>query len=205
MNMDQIAVLLIAAGASTRLGQRKQLLQVDGMMLLEKMARVALEAGNSNVTVVLGAFADSVRPSIEHLPVQILQNENWEKGMGTTIASGARFLSENHPETKAVIVLLCDQPFVHVDLLKKLVEKWQSERKLIVASRYGETFGAPAIFDEKLLPELAGLYGEKGAKSLMMKHLSDLAFIDFPLGTVDLDTMDDVERFARFNHSEGAK
>jgi molybdenum cofactor cytidylyltransferase len=193
--MKQTAILLLAAGASTRLGRPKQLLKIQGGYLLEKMAGVALEAGGNPVIIVLGAFFEKIQPTVAHLPVRILQNERWQEGMGSSVAAGVRFLTEHNNEVEAVMLMLCDQPYVHAGLLKSIYDKWLQGEAGIVAAEYEDTFGVPAIFDKKFLPELAALSGEKGAKSLMMQHRDEMFTIPFPQGTIDLDTEEDVVVF----------
>ena len=121
---SKIAVLLLAAGASTRLGHPKQLILKNGQTLLEKEAQVALDSGAQPVVVVLGAFAEKIKPAISRFPLHILQNETWKSGMGSSIACGIQFLEKEFPEVEAVILMLCDQPFVQAGTLIHLVQKW---------------------------------------------------------------------------------
>ena len=191
--MHKTAILILAAGASSRLGQRKQLLPVNGKPLLEKVTRTALDAGGSPVVVVLGAFFEKIHQAVAHLPVTILKNEKWESGIGSTVACGADFLLKNYPETEAVLVLVCDQLYISSALLGQLYEKREQTGALIVACEYGGILGVPALFDKKLLPGLASLEGDKGAKPLMMQHLDVLERIPFPEGLADLDTPEDLK------------
>ena len=92
----------------------------------------------------------------------------------------------------AVLLLLCDQPFVTPFFLKNLVEKWRSTDCHILASAYAGTFGPPAIFDKKLFDELAALQGQQGAKRVMERHGEQMELVDFPEGAVDIDTPEDV-------------
>lgn len=186
-----IAIVVLAAGASTRLGQPKQLLRLGEKTLLAQICETALAVENQQVIVVLGAHCEAIKPAIEHLPVQVFTNEKWAEGMGGSIACGLAHLPEN---SDAVLLLLCDQPFVTPDLLKKLLEKWRSAECLIVASAYGSSYGPPAVFDQKLIAELAGLQGQKGAKKLMEKYRENLELVDFPEGATDIDTVEDWER-----------
>ena len=194
---EKIAIVLLAAGASTRLGQPKQLLKFGEKTLLEKITEVALSTGCQPVVIVLGAFFEKIQSEVVHMPVTILNNENWASGMGGTIACSMDFLMKNHPETEAVLLILCDQPHLSPEVLEKLVEEWRASGKSIVASEYGGTFGVPALFDKKLFPELAALDGEKGAKPVMLRHREEMEFVPFPEGKTDLDTPEDYTRFAR--------
>jgi molybdenum cofactor cytidylyltransferase len=186
-----IAIVMLAAGASTRLGQPKQLLRLGGKTLLAQICETALGVENQQVIVVLGANFEAIKPAIQHLPVQVFTNEKWAEGMGSSIACGMAHLPEN---ADAVLLLLCDQPFVTTILLEKLVEKWRLSAASIVASAYGGSFGPPALFDQKYFPELAALQGQQGAKKLMEKHRENLKLVDFPEGATDIDTVEDWER-----------
>ncbi len=186
-----IAIVVLAAGASTRLGQPKQLLRLGEKTLLAQICETALSVENQRVSVVLGAHCEAIKPAIEHLPVQVFTNKKWSEGMGSSIACGMANLP---PDTDAVLLLLCDQPFLTAPFLEKLVEKWRSADCLIAASAYGGSFGPPAIFDRKLFPELAGLQGQQGAKPLMLKYREAMGLVDFPEGATDIDTAEDWER-----------
>lgn len=188
---DRIAIVLLAAGTSSRLGRPKQLLKIGEKTLIEKMADVGLATGCQHVVVVLGAFFEKIKPAVDHLPVNILINENWSDGMGSTIACGMEFLMKNHPETEAVLLMVCDQPHVSPAVLKKLMETWRKTGAPVVASEYGGAFGVPAVFDQKLFAELATLDGEKGAKPLMLRYRDEMKLVAFPEGKIDLDTPED--------------
>lgn len=184
-----LGIIVLAAGASTRLGQPKQLLWLGDKTLLAQICETALSIENQRVVLVLGAHCEAIKPAIEQLPVEIVFNEKWSEGMGGSIACGMAHLPKN---TGAVLLLLCDQPFVTTAFLEKLLEKWRSAECLIVASAYGGSFGPPAIFDQQLFPELAELHGQKGAKMLMEKYREQLELVDFPEGEKDVDAPEDL-------------
>jgi len=192
---SKVAVLLLAAGASSRLGHPKQLIVKNGQTLLEKEALVALDSGAQPVVVVLGAYAAKIKPAIARLPLHILQNEAWESGMGSSIACGIQFLEKEFPEVEAVILMLCDQPFVQADTLIHLVQKWHETGKGIIASTYGDSFGPPALFGRHFFPKLLSLQGEKGAKAIMLAEQEALVLVPFPEGKVDLDTPEDCAKW----------
>ncbi len=185
-----IAIIVLAAGASTRLGQPKQLLQWQDKILLTSICETALAMENGGVIVVLGAHCEAIQPTIEHLPVQIVINEKWNEGMGSSIACGMSHLT---PHTNAVLLLLCDQPFVSQALLNNLMETWRESAKPIVVAQYGDTLGVPALFDHRCFEELSKLTGQQGAKSLIMANPQEVAAVPFPEGAIDLDTPSDLE------------
>ncbi|MCU0348867.1 MAG: nucleotidyltransferase family protein [Saprospiraceae bacterium] len=190
-NPSKIAALILAAGASTRLGQPKQLVQLAGKTLLERACETALSIDNQAVVVVLGAHCEAIKPAIEHLPVKTHVNENWQAGMGSTIAFG---MAQLPPDADAVLLLLCDQPFVTYDLLENLVGKWRENPSHVIASAYGGSFGPPAVFGKRYFAELAALNGQQGAKKLMERHREQRLLVDFPEGEMDVDTEEDLKR-----------
>jgi molybdenum cofactor cytidylyltransferase len=196
--MASFATIILAAGASTRMGRPKQLLpmqgQRQGQSLLRQMAETALVAGGP-VVVVLGAHQEQIQPQIRNLPVQIVANPDWSRGMGTSIGCGVNALLEQATPLKAVILLLCDQPFVSPSLLTQLREVYTLTQAPIVASVYANTCGVPALFSAHLLPELARLEPEAGAKAILQRYRAKLVTVDFPLGEIDVDTMDDYQAY----------
>ncbi len=163
MQTDTIGVILLAAGASVRLGKAKQLLQFRGETLLRRSAKNALAVSN-RVVVTLGARSEILQKEIEDLPVQIAENKDWETGMSGSIKIGLEKLLADDDGLKAVILMVCDQPFVEEILLSEIIEKFEQTNSLIVACEYQETLGVPALFSAKLFPELLALDSQKGAK-----------------------------------------
>lgn len=194
---ENIAIVLLAAGASTRMGFPKQLLKTGHETLIEKMTAVACSAGGQPVIVVLGAFYEAVAEKLDSYPVTILKNDRWQEGMGSTVACAFDFLRRQHPETAASVIMLCDQPHLNPAVLRRLINQWKSSGKPIVASEYGETYGAPALFDSTLFEALAKLKGEKGAKTIMAVNKENMEFIAFPKGKIDLDTPENWANYRR--------
>jgi molybdenum cofactor cytidylyltransferase len=195
-----IATIILAAGASTRMGRPKQLLPIQGQRqgqsLLRQMTEIALAAADDqSVVVVLGANQEQIQPQIRDLPVQIVANPDWSTGMGTSIGCGVNALLEQATPLKAVILLLCDQPFVSPSLLTQLRELYIATQAPIVASVYADTWGVPSLFSAQLLPELACLEPQAGAKAILQKYRAMVVTVDFPLGGIDLDTMDDYQAY----------
>lgn len=194
---EHISITILAAGASTRLGQPKQLLEFKGKTLIAHAIEQALEAKCGKVSVILGANHEKVQPTIQSYPVEIIQNTNWEEGIGNSIALGISTLEKQDPKTKGALLMLCDQPFVTSDLLKKLLEKFQTSSNLVTACSYDNTIGIPAIFDQQLFEELKKLKGDRGAKKVILKYEKQAEFVSFVEGGVDVDTLEDYEALIR--------
>lgn len=188
-------ILILAAGASHRMGRSKQLLKVDGEPLLLRAVKAALEA-SSEVTVVLGANTEAHRALLLDLPVHVVNHPMWELGMGSSLKAGLKDILAMDPAVKEVLVMLCDQPKVNGKHLKAIRNKASQSGREIIASRYQHTLGVPALFKASVLPELLRVGDEAGAAKLIRSHPGKVEAVDFPEGAIDLDTPDDVARYA---------
>lgn len=188
---DNIGLILLAAGASKRLGKPKQLLQFQNETLLKRSVKIALGSGCHPVIVVLGANAEKLSSEIEEFDVEIVENAKWEHGMGTSIRIGVKRFSENFPNASGAVVMVCDQPLVSVDLIKQLVKSFRRTSAPIIASSYGETIGVPALFSRQIFPELLTLKKDNGAKKIIYKHRENIVKIAFEAGVIDVDTEQD--------------
>jgi molybdenum cofactor cytidylyltransferase len=189
-----IGIVLLAAGASSRLGQPKQLLVLNNGTLIRKSAEVAVGTGCAPVVVVLGAHKEKMQAEIKDLPVTVTENDAWQEGMGTSVKAGMKQLLSLNANAKAVILLLCDQPFVSTPLLHKLIQQYQTSGKPIIASQYGETLGVPALFDQQFFSQLTALQGDEGARKIIRQHVEMVGSMPFEEGKYDIDTMADYHR-----------
>lgn len=187
--MPTTAIILLAAGNSSRLGRPKQLVRYRGSVLLRHTAQTALDAALGPVTVVLGAAEEQCRKSLDGMPVHIVSNPRWSEGMGTSISAGMQKISES--EHQAVIIMLCDQPAITPEMLRLLVEHQRNTGESIVISRHGEVFSPPVLFVTEHFSELRLLRGHQGAKSLF-QHRSDVAFVPCAEAAFDIDTEEDL-------------
>ena len=185
-------IIILAAGSSSRLGKPKQNLVYKGKTLLQRAIKAGLDSACNNVMVVLGANLDSIKPTITHSRVRIIYNQDWEEGMASSIRIGISTIQRLEPKTTSVILMLCDQPFVDASLLNELVQK--KSLKGIVASSYNGITGAPVLFDAAYFGELLLLKGQEGAKKLLLKYPNDIDTVSFPLGSIDIDTIEDYEK-----------
>jgi molybdenum cofactor cytidylyltransferase len=188
-----IAVILLAAGSSSRLGQSKQLLKIGTETLLEHSAKAALDSGASKVIVVLGADEKIHRERLANYQPEIIYNAVWQKGMGSSIKAGLNIITDAQSVSDAVIIMVCDQPLIKSDNIKNLISKFKETGSAIVASSYNNAFGVPALFDKSLFPELRKLDDEHGAKKIIHQHSDQVITVDFPGGAIDIDTLEDYD------------
>jgi molybdenum cofactor cytidylyltransferase len=118
----------------------------------------------------------------------MVENHQWAEGMGTSISTGMTALTAINQNLDAVVIVLCDQPFVSAPLLNQLVTIYQTTQSPIIASAYANTVGVPALFDRSLFPELMTMHGNVGAKDLIKQHAKQVFPVSFPNGAIDLDT-----------------
>jgi xanthine dehydrogenase accessory factor len=193
---DESAVVILAAGGSRRLGRPKQLVEIAGQSLVRRAAETALSAGSGSVHVVVGAEVDRVRTALDGLPVELLINEAWREGMASSIRAAIETIEQRDRPVETLILMLCDQPGVTGDVLRRLLEAYRATRAPVVASRYPEGPGVPALFHAELFPALKSLDGDIGARQLI-RHLDrDVVTIPFAMPD-DIDTAEDVASYVR--------
>ena len=201
---NSIAVIILAAGASRRMGKPKQLLPYRGQTLLSYVTKCALASSGNPVIVILGANADKIEPEINLLPVQIVKNTECNEGISSSIRCGITYIKERFLNINGVIFVTCDQPFISANIIDRLIDGYHSTNKPIIASQYGETIGIPALFARSFFSELMKLNGDRGAKKTMQTYQDRVAIVDFPRGEIDLDTIEDYQKLIVLNSGKFA-
>ena len=181
--------VVLAAGGSTRLGQPKQLVPYAGQTLVRRAASAALDAGCAPVVVVVGAEREKVISALRDLAVTVVPNDDWPRGLGTSVRAGVARLQE----CEALILLVCDQPKVDAGLLRKLIARQAETGQPMIASRYAGTQGVPALFTRACFSRLLALDDETGAKALLLARPGDVAEVPFEAGALDIDTPADLD------------
>jgi molybdenum cofactor cytidylyltransferase len=191
--MRRTGVIILAAGNSSRLGRPKQLLPYRGKTLLTHVVAEALAADLLPVVVVTGAFHIEVSGALRGQSVDIVFNPAWAEGMAPGIIAGLSKMLLLRPEVDAVIIAVCDQPFISSDLLLQLVITHEATGKGIIACVYADSVGTPVLFGHPYFKQLFELSGSEGAKKLLKRYPDDMATIAFPGGEIDIDTKEDSE------------
>lgn len=196
---NRIGVIILAAGASRRMGQPKQLIAFKGKPLLQNIIDNSQACSFATYVLVLGAHSDEIQKAIDPGRFNVIINEDWEEGMASSIRKGVEGSLEINEELEHILVLLSDQPFVSSELIFEMIESHRQHGKLITACKYEDTVGVPAIFPRPLFQELCTLEGDRGAKVLINKYSDKLTVVPFEKGIIDLDKPEDYRKLLDFN------
>jgi CTP:molybdopterin cytidylyltransferase MocA len=180
-----IAAVVLAAGASTRLGEAKQLLMLGGETLLERAVRTAREAGCTPVVVVLGAAHLEILARGQPEDAVPVINDEWKEGMASSIRLGVRTLGFIAQDAEGVLLMTCDQPAVTPEHLNLLMHGQE-----VRASRYAGRNGVPSYFPKRYFNELMELTGDAGARALLAQADAE----NLSHGELDIDTKEDLAR-----------
>ncbi len=188
-----VAAVILAAGASRRLGQPKQLVAVEGEALLARAMRFAKEAGAAPVIVVLGAHFAAICSAISFNDAIPIVNHRWEQGMATSIHAGLHEIDIRAPESAGALLMVCDQPRLTAAHLRTLRDAFAIQSQpSIVASFYAGALGIPAVFPRAVFADLYALEGDKGARMLLAKPPCPLVSLPFDGGEIDIDIPGDL-------------
>ncbi|MFD1316250.1 nucleotidyltransferase family protein [Namhaeicola litoreus] len=187
----EMAVVILAAGAGSRMGKIKQLLPGSKRSFLEEIIEKAMKLETSNVFVTIGAHAETIKPRITHFPVEIIINKNWQKGLGNSIAFSTGYIMEFSKEINAILFVLVDQPLIDLEYYKQLINKYIDNKKNIVCSNYNNTPGVPAVFGKMYFKDLNELTGDVGAKKILMANIGDVELLEEQNNLLDIDNLDD--------------
>ncbi len=196
---NSLAVLILAAGSSSRLGSPKQLVPWQGMTLIEHTISVG-KSVSEHIFVVLGAHADEIQPLVRG--VHVLHFSDWARGMGASISFAVSIIENTFPHITHLLIMVCDQPYVSRELVQTIVKMHWSSDQPITASVYGEIVGVPALFDRSVFAELKALTGDMGARRIIAKY-PQVTRVDFPKGAFDIDTETDLFKLASSDSSDG--
>lgn len=198
--MLNIPVIILAAGASSRMGVTKQLLKWGGDTLLTHTVQIALNLGDNEVIVVLGANYNAINKEIESFPLTVLNNKEWKQGLGKSIACGVDYIMQFNSEVDGVLIVLADQPLINTEYLNKLIQNFSPYKNQIIATSYKKgNCGVPVLFDKIYFKELSKLKDDKGAKYLLNQNESFVKTLVPPIKNVDLDSKEDYNTLYKTN------
>ena len=191
MTGPAVAGIVLAAGASSRMGRPKMLLPLGGGTLLSAVARALLDGGLARVVVVLGPEAHVIRreaglPEDERLEVVV--NDDWASGMASSLRRGL----EACAGAEAALVALGDQPGITAERVSRILAAWRPGGTLVLPVHGGRA-GHPVLFGRRLWAELEALEGDVGGREVVRRHLAEAVRVEAePLA--DLDTEEDLRR-----------
>jgi len=192
----KVVAAVLAAGSSSRFGSPKQLAKIRSKSLID-LALDALDSAEiEHICVVLGCNFEAINEHLNErknstgITFHTLTNANWKNGLSTSIHTATKFACAK--DATHLLLLACDQPFVNSDLIKNLLEcAKETPKGEIVACKYENSAGIPAIFPASYFDALLEIEGDKGAKSVILKSTAPV-LVDFPDGALDIDYPEDL-------------
>ena len=184
----KVAVLILAAGSSSRMGAIKQLLPVGKSTLLGVVSENALQSKADKVFCVLGANATEIRVSLGGYDVETIENSKHKKGLSSSIVAGINHIKDKNFD--AVLIILGDQPLIDSIYLDELLSSFEAHSGRIIASNYNNGLGVPVIIPKTYYSELLQLKGDKGAKEFLTSQSKNV--ISLKTGALfDVDSQED--------------
>jgi len=188
---ERVAGVVLAAGSSSRFGQNKLLLELDGQSLVRRAVRATSQAGVDQVVVVLGHQAARVKAELAGLSCVTIVNLDFADGVGTSLRLG---VSRVDPAADAVVVVLADMPFVTRAMIGDVVARYRSSGAPLVVSQYGQVEAPPTLYARSLMSELGGLKGDQGGKAVGLRHRHHAEVVSWPeQALADIDVAEDYD------------
>ena len=184
-----IFAVVLSAGESSRMGRPKALLPIDGQTFIERIVTALKQSGIERVIVVLGFNAEEMRREIEHLPVEILVNQDYQQGQLSSLQTALRRLN-GEKDCDAILVHLVDHPYLSAAVVNRMIDRYRGSKNSIVIPKFQGKRGHPVLFDRSLFAELLAAPLDQGAKAVVNAHRDQTLEIDTEdIGvTLDIDT-----------------
>ena len=187
-----IIAVILSAGESSRMGRPKALLPIDGVRFIERIVATLKSTRVDEIITVLGHNAEEMRQKVSDLPVKIVVNQDYKQGQLSSLIAAIRSIEsgENHHRVDAILVHLVDHPYINVDLVNLMIDRFYETKQLIVVPRYRGRRGHPVIFSRALFAELLAAPLDQGAKTVVHAHRDQMLEIDTEDEgvTIDIDT-----------------
>ncbi|KUJ60047.1 hypothetical protein AR687_20040 [Flavobacteriaceae bacterium CRH] len=186
--MNQIAIVVLAAGIAKRMGESKQLLPWGDSTLLGSVIKNALSTDADIFFVVLGAYKNEIEQKIDFSNTIVVINENWQQGLGSSIASITAEIDKKYPNINAMLFVLADQPFISSSHLNTMLKLHKKETEAIIITKKQDYKGVPVLFPRKYFSELMLLSNDEGAKEIIFRNKSQVVEVVTQDNTADIDT-----------------
>jgi molybdenum cofactor cytidylyltransferase len=193
-----VSAVVLAAGMSRRMGTLKQLLPIDGKMLLDVVLAAVRASHVDEVIVVLGNSADIIQQHVRLDKCKIVINDCYGEGISSSLRAGVAGVS---PHADGALIVLADQPLIRPETIDQLIEEYRRRKPQILIPVYNGVRGNPVLLDRSVFAELAGLTGDIGCRAIFGKHTEGLLKVPVDdCGVLfDLDTKADLEE--AFTHA----
>lgn len=193
--MQKTAILILAAGNSSRMGKTKQLLPYKNATLLEWAIEQAQKSVVKNVFCLLGANKEVIEKQLTSNAIETIYNPNYKDGLSTSIVKGIEFLLNYNFDS--VLIMLADQPHVTSEYLNSLIEASKNNPSKLIASNYQGSVGVPAIFPKNYFNDLLDLKGDKGAKNFLLQQNNNVIKVNSTQNLLDIDTSEDYQHLLK--------
>ncbi|MFC2061100.1 NTP transferase domain-containing protein [Elusimicrobiota bacterium] len=196
MNDPYITAIILAAGESARMGSPKALLKIEDKNFIDIIREKLMEAGISDICLVLGAGAGDVKSNLNTDGLNIKINENWEKGQLSSLKTGLKGVSD---QANAVMMCLIDHPQVQLETIKKLIVGFMDTKADIVIPQYQERGGHPVIYNKTVFKALMEAPLDKGARVIAKDSQYNILKVDVddPYIRQDIDTPEEYNQIGR--------
>lgn len=198
MDSLRIGAAILAAGASKRLGQPKQLVRFRSKYLLSHIIDEVSQLDIRHRWVILGAHAEEIRQKVDCREVIPLQNDRWEEGMSSSLRLAVSHATQENLD--GLLLTLADQPFVDSPLLQKLIVTFQEVPSCMVACEYSGILGVPVLIGRAHFEALSNVSGDVGAKKLIQAFRSQVKSVKFEPGKIDIDQPEDLDLLKSFEN-----
>ena len=195
VDSPRVGAILLAAGSSTRMGRAKQLIEFEGRTLLRRAAAAIASSSSQPAIVVLGAEAERCRLELNGLDVNVCINDEWASGISSSIKAGLSYLIDIEPRLDAVMITLCDQPYVTDVIIDNFIAAYRSIRPPVIASEYNSVLGVPALFSRDMFDQILNLEGDRGARELIRDAGERVILLSVPEAAYDIDSPNDLMSF----------
>jgi molybdenum cofactor cytidylyltransferase len=195
--MKNIAVLILAAGKSSRMNSIKQLEKINNKTLLNITLEKVKNIFSENIFCVLGANYDIIIKESITENIEFIDNPNFEDGLSSSIIAGINYFKKKKLNFDGIFILLADQPGIEVTYLDKMINLFKENNGTIIASNYGKKIGVPVIFPKKYFTDLLLIKGDKGAKDFINDKRNKIICPKIKTNFFDIDTKEDLLRFKK--------
>jgi len=186
------AILIISAGASSRLGEAKQLVKYKNDVLINHIIKECLATEIEDIFLILGANRQLIKAQLIEGDFITLENKKWKEGMGKSIAFGVSEATKINTY-EGVFIILSDQVFFDSTIIDDMLTSSDKNPDNIILSKYQEGQGPPSYFPAQYFGPLSKLTGDDGAKEIIQANRDKIIYVNFEKGNIDIDTPEDLQ------------